>query len=185
MTMIADILLVAGALGASVYCYVLARRLAKFNDLEAGVGGAVAVLSTQVDELTRSLKAAQATAGTSTKKLEDLTKRAETASKRMELLLASMHDLPDPEDLKAFKEAQSTTRFVRHSDEEIGTPSDSFEEGGAFASSKPEEDVQGDVAEEKKQKQKRNKKKRRNRKAAKVEDVTTEDAPEISFRRAG
>ena len=47
--MIADVLLVAGALGAGVYCYVLARRLSRFNDLETGVGGAVAVLSAQVD----------------------------------------------------------------------------------------------------------------------------------------
>ena len=47
MNLIADILLVAGALGAGIYCFVLARRLSKFNDLESGVGGAVAVLSAQ------------------------------------------------------------------------------------------------------------------------------------------
>ena len=43
MEMVADILLVAGALGAGFYCYILARRLSRFNDLENGVGGAVAV----------------------------------------------------------------------------------------------------------------------------------------------
>lgn len=69
MDLIADILLVAGALGAGLYCYVLARRLAKFNDLEAGVGGAVAVLSAQVDDMTRTLKAAQQTASKSTERL--------------------------------------------------------------------------------------------------------------------
>lgn len=95
--MIADILLVAGALGAGVYCFVLARRLAKFNDLEAGVGGAVAVLSAQVDDMTRTLKAAQQTAGKSAEKLEALTGRAEGVSKRLELMLAAMHDLPNPE----------------------------------------------------------------------------------------
>lgn len=95
MDLIADILLVAGALGAGLYCYVLARRLAKFNDLEAGVGGAVAVLSAQVDDMTRTLKAAQQTAGKSTERLETLTERAEGVSKRLELMLASMHDLQD------------------------------------------------------------------------------------------
>ena len=50
MDVIADILLVAGALGAGFYCYILARRLSRFNDLENGVGGAVAVLSAQVDD---------------------------------------------------------------------------------------------------------------------------------------
>jgi len=69
MNLIADILLVAGALGAGIYCFVLARRLSKFNDLESGVGGAVAVLSAQVDDMTRTLKAAQGTAGKSTERL--------------------------------------------------------------------------------------------------------------------
>lgn len=95
MELIADILLVAGALGAGFYCYVLARRLSRFNDLENGVGGAVAVLSAQVDDLTRTLHAARETAGESTRSLDDLTDRAERVAKRLELMVASMHDLPD------------------------------------------------------------------------------------------
>ena len=59
MEMISDILLVAGAIGAGVYCFVLARRLNHFNDLETGMGGAVAVLSAQVADLTRTLQAAR------------------------------------------------------------------------------------------------------------------------------
>lgn len=94
MELIADILLVAGALGASFYCYILARRLNRFNDLETGVGGAVAVLSMQVDDLTKTLDAAQAAAETSGDTLENLTDRAESVAKRLELMVASMHDLP-------------------------------------------------------------------------------------------
>lgn len=93
--MIADILLVAGAIGAGFYCYVLARRLSRFNDLESGVGGAVAVLSAQVDDLTRTLQAAQNTASASTMSLDGLTDRAESVAKRLELLVASMHDVAD------------------------------------------------------------------------------------------
>lgn len=95
MEMIADILLVAGALGAGFYCYILARRLSRFNDLENGVGGAVAVLSAQVDDLTKTLIAAQNTASASTDSLDELTDRAEGVAKRLELLVASMHDLPE------------------------------------------------------------------------------------------
>lgn len=91
---ISDILLVAGALGAGFYCYILARRLARFNDLENGIGGAVAVLSAQVDDLAKTLVSAQKTAATSNVTLEGLTDRAETVAKRLELLVASMHDLP-------------------------------------------------------------------------------------------
>ncbi|WP_425071607.1 hypothetical protein [Sagittula sp. S175] len=112
MEMIADILLVAGALGAGFYCYVLARRLTKFTDLENGVGGAVAVLSAQVDDLTRTLTAAQDSAGDSTKSLQELTDRAEDVARRLELLVASMHDLPQKPQPKA--EAAEPV-FVRHS----------------------------------------------------------------------
>ncbi|MFY0620463.1 MAG: hypothetical protein JXQ89_02070 [Pelagimonas sp.] len=94
MELIADILLVAGALGAGFYCFILARRLTKFTDLENGVGGAVAVLSAQVDDLGKTLAAAQKTAGESSNSLGELTDRAEDVARRLELLVASMHDLP-------------------------------------------------------------------------------------------
>jgi len=96
MTMIADILLVAGALGAALYCFVLSRRLRRFTDLEKGVGGAVAVMSMQVDDLTKTLAAAQATAKASVGQLDQVSARAEAAQQRLELLVASLHDLPDP-----------------------------------------------------------------------------------------
>lgn len=94
MDIIADILLFAGALGAGLYCFVLSRRLTRFTDLEKGVGGAVAVLSAQVDDLTRSLDAAQQAAGKSGETLADLAGRGEQVAQRLELLIASMHDLP-------------------------------------------------------------------------------------------
>jgi hypothetical protein len=94
MDFIADILLAAGAIGAGIYCFVLGRRLNRFNDLEKGVGGAVAVLSAQVDDLNRSLAAAQHTAAGSAQALTDLTNRAEETSRRLELQMASLHDIP-------------------------------------------------------------------------------------------
>lgn len=95
MEFIADILLVAGALGAGLYCFVLARKLTKFNDLEQGVGGAVAVLSAQVDDLSKALNQAQSASGDSSEALSDLTHRAEAVAQRLELMMASMHDLQD------------------------------------------------------------------------------------------
>ena len=94
MDLIADILLAAGALGAGFYCFVPSRRLTRFTDLEQGVGGAVAVLSAQVDDLTRTLAAAQAAAGTKSAALAEATQRAEDVARRLELMLAAMHDLP-------------------------------------------------------------------------------------------
>ncbi len=94
MDLIADILLAAGALGAGFYCFILARRLTRFTNLENGVGGAVAVLSAQVDDLSKTLESARNAAGESGKSLEELTERAEDVARRLELLVASMHDLP-------------------------------------------------------------------------------------------
>lgn len=95
MNVIADILTGAGAIGAAVYCLILARRLKQFNQLENGMGGAIAVLSAQVDDMTRALDRAQTTASVSAEQLLDLTARAEQGAQRLELLLASLHDLPD------------------------------------------------------------------------------------------
>lgn len=94
MALIADMLLVAGALGAAVYCFVLARRLRRFNDLESGMGGAIAALSAQVDDMTRALQGARAVAHESSASLEGVTARAEGVAQRLELMVAALHDLP-------------------------------------------------------------------------------------------
>lgn len=94
MMLIADVLLAAGAIGAGLYCFILGRRLKRFNNLEKGVGGAVAVLSAQVDDLTKTLNAAQGTATQSAQSLTALTTRAETCARQLELHMASLHDLP-------------------------------------------------------------------------------------------
>lgn len=108
MTLIADILLGAGALGAGVYCWVLARRLRAFNQLESGMGGAVAVLSAQVDDMTSALEAARKTAAGSSDALATMTQRAESAAGKLELLLATLHDLPE-----SAPETRAQMRVVR------------------------------------------------------------------------
>jgi hypothetical protein len=94
MELIADILLTSGAFGAGIYCYVLASRLKRFTTLETGMGGAIAVLSAQVDDMTRALQAAQTSATGSVTNLSVLADRAEGAARRLEILMATLHDLP-------------------------------------------------------------------------------------------
>lgn len=114
MEMVADILLVAGALGAGLYCFILSRRLTKFTDLENGVGAAVAVLSAQVTDLQKALETAQKTATHSTDSLDDLTRRAEDAAKRLELMVASLHDLPRAPPEPAPASSSGAPVFSRH-----------------------------------------------------------------------
>ncbi len=118
MELIADILLVAGALGAGLYCFVLSRRLKRFTDLEKGVGGAVAVLSSQANELKQSLNAAREASDQSGVALKDLTHRAESVAQRLELMMASMHDV--------IPEEKAPDEPVR--DEEIAPPDEIIEE---------------------------------------------------------
>jgi len=97
MDLIANILLIAGSFGAAIYCWVLATRLKRFTTLESGMGGAIAVLSAQVDDMTVALEKARGAANHSAESLEALTARGEAVAKRLELLVASLHDLPEPE----------------------------------------------------------------------------------------
>jgi hypothetical protein len=120
MELIADVLLTAGAFGAGLYCYILGLRLKKFTTLETGMGGAIAVLSAQVDDMTRALEAARTSATGSVSSLDELALRAESAARRLELLLASLHDLPDPQHATVATEpdepesdADKKLRFVR------------------------------------------------------------------------
>ncbi len=106
METIADILLISGTFAATAYCIVLSRRLRNFTDLEKGVGGAIAVLSAQVDDMTKTLKVAQTSAAGSANSLDHLTSKAETVARRLELLVASMHDIPEPKRAPANVQAE-------------------------------------------------------------------------------
>jgi len=97
INLIADVLLSSGAFGAAMYCYILSARLKKLTALESGMGGAIAVLSVQVDDMTKALDKAGGAAKGSAAKLESLATRAEAAAARIELLLAAMYDLPEPD----------------------------------------------------------------------------------------
>lgn len=114
MDLIADILMIAGTLGVAVYCYVLAGRLKKFSTLESGMGGAIAVLSAQVDDLTRALEKARGAATGSAATLEALTVRSEMVAARLEVMLASMHDVPEPRaDRRSEAESADLARRLR------------------------------------------------------------------------
>lgn len=110
MELVADVMLATGAFGAAVYCFVLSRRLARFTRLESGMGGAIAVLSAQVDDMTNALALAQATAASSSEQLELLTRRAEAAADRLERLQAAQ---PDATEADEDTPGERRLRFVR------------------------------------------------------------------------
>jgi len=96
MALIADVLLIAGALGAALYCMILARRIKSLSRLDTGLGGAISALSKQVDEIQTSVKTATQASGASMKDLMEVTGRAEIAAGRLELLLSTVHERGQP-----------------------------------------------------------------------------------------
>lgn len=98
MEIILDLILGLGAFGAATYCFVLSKRLKNLANLDEGVGAAIARLAMQVDQLTHALNAAQSSAQGAGALASERTERAEDVAQRLELLLASMHDLNLPSD---------------------------------------------------------------------------------------
>lgn len=54
--------LLVASCGLAVFCITLARRLRKLNDLESGLGGAIAVMAAEVDRLEQAIRSARAEA---------------------------------------------------------------------------------------------------------------------------
>lgn len=97
MTILLDLLLGFAALSAAVYCLILSRRLRALTQIDGALGGAVAVLSAQVDALTQALDTARDASDSLRSELRGQTAEATSAARRLELLLASLHDLPGRE----------------------------------------------------------------------------------------
>lgn len=114
MTLLADFLVAAGGFAAAFYCYLLSSRLKRFAALESGMGSAIAVLSAQVDDMTLALAKAKSSAERSEDSLEAQVRRAEAAAARLEVVLASLHDLPaETEDPGPDMHDERRVRFVR------------------------------------------------------------------------
>ncbi|CAM3436760.1 hypothetical protein PANO111632_18930 [Paracoccus nototheniae] len=64
-------LLLLACLGLGLFCLTLARRLRRLNDLETGLGGAIAVMAAEVDRLERAIRAARDEAMEASTRLAD------------------------------------------------------------------------------------------------------------------
>ena len=90
---LADALLLFASIGAAGYCLILSRRLTRLNSIDKGLGGAIAVLSAQVDDLTKVLDEAKSGSDAAADRLAKLIAEAEGISDDIEEVLAASHDL--------------------------------------------------------------------------------------------
>lgn len=66
-----QIALVTASVGLAGFCVLLAGRLRRLNDLETGLGGAIAVMAAEVDRLEKAIRAARAEATEASEALAD------------------------------------------------------------------------------------------------------------------
>ncbi len=143
MDLIADALLLAGAVTAALYCWVLSKRVKGLNNLDSGLGSAIAALSTQVNDMQAALKATQAVTGSSITEMEELAERAERAAGQLKLMLATVQEEKDtadhqPSPVRKFPQKKRQKRKVQSKPEPV---LDEFDDGVADI-----EDYQQDVA---------------------------------------
>ena len=93
--------LLAGSVMLGLFCLVLARRLRRLNDLETGLGGAIAVMAAQVDRLERAIVLAKDEARAASEALAAEVQRARreraVLELRQKIACAAGVDAPAPE----------------------------------------------------------------------------------------
>ena len=91
----ADLLVLLASLGAMGYCLVLSRRLNRLTSFDKGIGGAIAVMSSQVDEMKAALHQAKAGSDGEGKQLSELVQQARDISTELEMMIAACHDFAE------------------------------------------------------------------------------------------
>lgn len=91
----ADILVTLASLGAMAYCMILSRRLSRLTSFDKGLGGAIAVMSSQVDEMKAALHEAKNGSDGAGHQLGDLVHQAREISSELEMMIAACHDFAE------------------------------------------------------------------------------------------
>lgn len=89
MEILIDLAVACAALLAAAYCLLLSRRLRALTRLDSDVGKAIAVLSKQVDDLTKALVAAEKSNTSAGAALGQQISKAEATARQLELLMAA------------------------------------------------------------------------------------------------
>lgn len=97
----ADILLILATMGAATFCLILSRRLSRLSRIDNGLGGAIAVLSAQVDDMSKALAETKSGSENSLARLEELNAEARRLLEELELTMSACHDLGPPSGAEA------------------------------------------------------------------------------------
>lgn len=120
MDSFSDFLLGLGSFSAAFYCFVLGRKVRRYEKIDSDIRSAITCMSDQVSILSRALDRTRASAKMSTDEMLALTEKAERFTKRLELLIAALHDLPEENssivcDPRFIDDVTKTPKFLRAS----------------------------------------------------------------------
>lgn len=87
--------MIAASTAAAVYCLILSRRLSRLTSFDSGLGGAIAVLSAQVDDMRAALAETKTGTDRAGTRLGELVRQASEISKELELMIAACHDFAE------------------------------------------------------------------------------------------
>ena len=113
MDILADILLLVGALGLAAHCLVLSRRLRALARSDEGLGATIETLSQRVDALTRTAARATEEAEAAAARLATLTREAERREGELSFLLAGLGEEGDEADAPDTPPPGAVPRFER------------------------------------------------------------------------
>lgn len=100
--------LIVASVGLAGFCIALARRLRRLNDLETGLGGAIAVMAAEVDRLERAIRSARDEATLASQALSD-----EIATARKERALWDLRQKIGVAAMPASQAAPAPSRRLR------------------------------------------------------------------------
>lgn len=87
LDMAMDGIIISGSLVLMLFCVILARRLRRLNDLEQGLGGAIAVMAAEIDRLDQSIRLARQEATIAGETLAAEVQKAQSERARWDLHL--------------------------------------------------------------------------------------------------
>ena len=95
MDIIVDFILLAASGAATVYCFVLSKRLKKLNDMKNGLGASIASMSQTLDQTQQVLSLAKRSSVESIERLSALLEEAERLTPELSQLMDALGELSE------------------------------------------------------------------------------------------
>ncbi len=93
MQLIVDFILLAASGVATIYCFVLSRRLSRLNDMKNGIGASIATMSQALDQTQQVLAFAKSSSLEGVQRLTAVLEEAERVGPEINKLLDALRDL--------------------------------------------------------------------------------------------